>query len=276
MILATLLASCMAKKDKATPGEYNLQEPRVQKLPAELREISGITFHPAQPGTMYAVEDEHGKIYTLTAGAGITTTVTFNKKGDYEDLAICNNHVVVLQSDGALFSFPVTELVKEKAEHVQSFTDLLPAGEYEALYADEETGRLYVLCKSCPGDLSSKQCSGFILQLHRDGSITADTGFRIDVKAIEALPGKRVQFKPSGLARHPFSKDWYIISSVNKLLVIAGTDWKIRQVYPLDASLFNQPEGIAFDKKGNLFISSEAGDTKKASLLHFTIRQKTK
>ncbi len=42
-----------------------------------------------------------------------------------------------------------------------------------------------------------------------------------------------------------------------KILVIANSDWSIKNVYRLDASLYNQPEGIAFDKDNNLYISNE-------------------
>ncbi|MEI9955485.1 MAG: SdiA-regulated domain-containing protein [Ferruginibacter sp.] len=65
------------------------------------------------------------------------------------------------------------------------------------------------------------------------------------------------------------TNEWYILSSVNKLLVITDNNWKVQKTYPLDASLFNQPEGIAFDKQGNLYISNEGGDSGKGTILKF-------
>ena len=43
------------------------------------------------------------------------------------------------------------------------------------------------------------------------------------------------------------------------MLVMADENWKVKSVYPLNPSLFVQPEGIAFDRQQNLYISNERG-----------------
>ena len=76
-------------------------------------------------------------------------------------------------------------------------------------------------------------------------------------------------FMPSGIAIHPDTKDVFLISSVGKLLVVLNKNGKIIDMAPLKRSLFRQPEGITFDKEGNMFISSE-GRGKKGYILKFT------
>jgi uncharacterized protein YjiK len=51
------------------------------------------------------------------------------------------------------------------------------------------------------------------------------------------------------------------------MLVVADSSWKVKQVFNLDPSLYIQPEGIAFDKNNNLYISNEGGDIHAGNVL---------
>ncbi|HRO71502.1 MAG TPA: SdiA-regulated domain-containing protein, partial [Chitinophagaceae bacterium] len=91
-----------------------------------------------------------------------------------------------------------------------------------------------------------------------------------DVDQIEKVAGKiKRGFRPSGLARNPITSEWFVISSVNKLLVVADSTWNIKQACKLNGNVFNQPEGIAFDKAGNLYISNEGDDLSEGNILKF-------
>jgi DNA-binding beta-propeller fold protein YncE len=70
------------------------------------------------------------------------------------------------------------------------------------------------------------------------------------------------------LAIHPFTRDIYVIASVGKLLVVLNPEGKIKHVIKLPVSVFKQPEGIAFDSAGNLFITNE-GRNGKGNILKF-------
>jgi len=61
---------------------------------------------------------------------------------------------------------------------------------------------------------------------------------------------------------------------VNKLLVVTGADWNIKEVYTLNPSLFPQPEGIAIDNKRALYISNERNTTAYGTILKFEYQQK--
>ena len=75
--------------------------------------------------------------------------------------------------------------------------------------------------------------------------------------------------KASALTRNPHSGEWYILSSVNKVLIVATPDWKVKSVHRLNSSIFNQPEGLAFDENQNLYISNEGDELSAGNILKF-------
>ena len=95
--------------------------------------------------------------------------------------------------------------------------------------------------------------AGIPLSVHRS--------FQIDISKIQtqSTDGK-IKFHPSALAKNPLTKDWYIVSSVNKLLLVLDEKWNVKEVFPIDPALFKQPEGIAFNNQGDLYISNEGGE----------------
>jgi len=58
--------------------------------------------------------------------------------------------------------------------------------------------------------------------------------------------------------------------------VVTDLQWKVKQVIMLEGSNFPQPEGMAFDKYGNLYISNERGNSAQANLLKFTYNESKK
>ena len=180
----------------------------------------------------------------------------------------------MLQSKGVLFTLPFSEIGKPQTTNIKKWENLLPEGEYEGIYADENTKQLYVLCKHCSVDKTSKQCSGFTFEITDNGDVKSSGNFKINVKHIEdLLHTDKISFHPSALARNPLSHEWYILSSVNKLLVVADDKWKVRDVYPLNPDIFTQPEGMAFDGDNNLYISNEGNIPVSANILKFQYKK---
>lgn len=269
---AMTVAACKPKRKFEGPPGYNVNAPKKFVMPPSLQEISGIAFYQGNSDTVYAQEDENGKLYFLKPGDKRSSNFKFARHGDYEDVAICNNTVIMLRSNGILFTFPFADirLVEEK-DNVTEWKGILPKGEYEGMYADEASRSLYIICKDCAGEKSSKTAKGYILQLANDGKISQQGTFAVDVKEIENVLGvKKINFKPSALALNPITKEWYIISSIGKLLVVADSNWKVKAVYNLNPALYYQPEGIAFDRTGNLYISNEGGDLHSGNILKTT------
>lgn len=268
-----LCCSCHAPAQgyKSPPG-YDLDAPVKYEMPGFLLEISGIAFNKGKADTLYAEQDEEGKLYYGDPGKGAWKNFKFAAKGDYEDVAICNEQVVLLRSDGTLFSFPLDNVRQNVPVAARKTEKLLPKGEYEGLcVADEAGSRLAVLCKQCSDDRDN--ISGHFLRLSANGEITPDGEFHIRVKEVEKLSGNKKLLHPSALNRHPLTGEWYILSSVNKMLIVADSDWQVKAVYHLRRSMFNQPEGLAFDEKGNLYISNEGKKSLPGNILVFNYRK---
>lgn len=246
---------------------YDFSAPQIWQMPAVLREISGIAFSRNSNDSIYAQQDEEGNLYHFKLGDSNFSVTKFGKKGDYEDVAISNGAVFMLRSDGTVYSFPLT--TNPTAANVSEWKGLVPPGEYEGLFADPATNLLYILCKHCGGGETKQQCFGYI-SYWNGNKLAAKSVFAVDLREVSSLQEKNKNgFHPSALAKHPVTKQWFILSSVNKMLVVADENWKFKSAHPLDPSVFSQPEGIAFDGAGNLYISNEAGNKTSGTLIRF-------
>lgn len=256
----------------ASPPGYDLGAPVKYAFGEALREISGICFLRGKADTMYAIEDEDGKLFSFHLGGGIHVR-KFGGHGDYEDVTVLDDkEFAVLRSDGSLFVFPVGAVGGGKEgsggkKSVRAYVHILPAGEYEGLFGDEG-GRLIALCKNCSVDDQSKEVTAYTLGYDGGHSLVVRDHFQIEVPA-DSLTSthKHVKFHPSALARHPLTGEWYVISSVNKVLIVFDEKWKVRGMYSLDPILFKQPEGLAFNAQGDMYISNEGGQGRANVLL---------
>lgn len=254
-----------------SPKGYDLNHPEKFNMPESLLEISGIAFHKDKSDTVYSIQDEDGKLYRQGWGSKKQKHVNFGKKDDYEDVAILNETIFILNSDGTIYSFPFSESTLPEVKNLKVFKNLLPKGEYESIYANNETNQVYLLCKNCKDDKKNKTMSGSIFtydpakkNLIPSGQFSMDLSGMISREQI-----LRTGLKSSALTRDPHTGEWYILSSVNKLLVIATPDWKVKSVHRLNSSIFNQPEGLAFDEQMNLYISNEGDELSAGNILKF-------
>lgn len=262
--------SCTNAQTYTSPKGYDLTRPVRYNMPDELTEISGITFYNGKPDMMYAEEDENGRVYYFRLGDKKIGRSTFGKPGDYEDIAILGEQMILLRSDGVLFTFPFKNVKNADIPNVQKWKDILPQGEYEGMYANEKEQQLYILCKHCSDDNTTKNSSGYIFKLTSDGQPKQSGTFNINVKDIEVLAGtKKIAFHPSALAKNQRTNEWYILSSVNKMLVVTDARFKVKAVHFINPALFIQPEGIAFDDKNNLYISNEGDKVTPGTVLKF-------
>ena len=114
--------SCDSKKDEfKNPAGYDLTKPEKFLMPEVLNEISGINLHNH---SIYAIQDEEGKLFYLRAGDKSAGSSKFGKRGDYEDLAIVRGQVIILRSDGTLFGFPLTDARRKKVCTIPAFADV--------------------------------------------------------------------------------------------------------------------------------------------------------
>ncbi len=253
----------------AGPAGYDLGVPKKYVVAESLHEISGICFLRNNPDTMYAIEDETGRLFHFHLGDNRYPAYKFGGHGDYEDLTILNaDEFVVLRSDGTLFVFPVGLVWGGDKKAVKVYDHILPKGEYEGVFGDED-GALIALCKNCPDDNQRDEVSAYRLRYDDKHVLRLREHFFVQIPAskLHSIHSK-IRFHPSGVARHPLTKEWYIVSSVNRALIVLDDQWKMKGLYDLDPVLFKQPEGLAFDSKGDMYISNE-GVQGNANVLYF-------
>jgi len=270
LVVLFTVSSCTRAQTFISPKGYDFTKPIRYNMPDKLREISGIAFYHGKPDSVYAEEDENGRIYYFRLGDKQVKHSTFAKAGDYEDIAILGEQFVMLRSDGVLFTFPFKGARNPEITNVQKWEDILPQGEYEGMYANEKEQQLYILCKHCSDDNTVNNNSGYMFKLSPNGQPKQSGTFSINVKQIEALVGaKKLAFHPSPMAKNQQTNEWYMLSSVNKILVVTDSSFKVKAVYPINPALFIQPEGIAFDNQNNLYISNEGDKITPATVLKF-------
>lgn len=251
---------------------YDLENPVKYNMPQNLFEISGIAFHNGDPKKVFAIQDEDGDLFHLGLSDKESKFTKFGGKGDYEDLAIINNYIIILKSNGELHTFPIAEISKPEASNVIKTKDLVPKAEYEGLAADEKAGMVYVLTKEVKK--AKKEETEIFAFKFDQGKFTPSGTFALPYKEIADLAGEsKLKFRPSALAKNPSTGEWYVLSSMNKLLVITDADFKIKSTHALKGSVYNQPEGIAFDKDNNLYISNEGGTLAAGNVLMFKLKK---
>ncbi len=130
---------------------------------------------------------------------------------------------------------------------------------------------MILLCKQCKHEKDEIR-NAYQFDLSKN-IFNTEPVYAIQISAIrDFLKDDKVEFKPSAAAINPVNGKLYVVASVGKLLVVADRHGKLEQVYKLDPTLFNQPEGMAFAPNGDLYISNEGGEG-VATILKFIYRK---
>lgn len=270
IVLLILLGSCgMKNKEKKfeSPEGYDINKPVLIKLPVELDEISGINYYEVD-SSLFAISDDRGAIFKIKPGP-LVSKWKFSHGADFEDLARIDSTFYILQSNGDVFK---VYFEKDKAVSETFKFEYAKNNEFEIIYADTSTRKLIVICKDCETD-TKKSLSTFIFDPFSNSF--SDSSFTIDInKAESSINIKDKRFKPSAAALNPADGLLYIISSVNKMLMVADAAGNVKKGYPLNPSIFKQPEGIAFKPNGDMIVSNEYAGTGTATLLIFKYQKK--
>lgn len=271
--VALLLASCgtsSTKTDKPEAGTldapfkfpYQLTTPdETYTLPNQLKEISGLTYY--KDDKLLCIQDEEAVVYVFdTKAKKVVQDFGFGGYGDFEGIEYVNKQVFVLESNGNLFRFE-----PESMRIGRTKTDLPKNTEVEGLGYDPKTKRLLIAVKNGGGKSSDKAVYSFDL-LNR--AVFKD--MQLNDEQLKAAGIDPKTYKPSGIAVHPITGEWYMLTAAGKRLLITSRKAKIIYTIALDAKAFRQPEGICFAPNGDLFIANE-GDGKKGNLLRFNYKK---
>ncbi len=270
-LLVALFAFFLLSKKAAAQVPYDLESPsRTVELPVELREISGLTL-TKKPGQLAAVGDEKGQVFFIDSKTGaIEKSPIFREKGDFEDLVMLGDSIWCVKSDGDLYLVDSLDLENPGFEKFTSGFLEHKHDDVEGLCFDEKKHRLVLACKGETDSFNVRRFFAFDLE---EKEFRPDPIFTLDPCDVEKLLGKKGKpFSPSGLAIHPKTGEFYVLSSVGKMLAVLSPEGVLKQAVKLDKELLPQPEGICFAADGTLFLSSE-GKSGKGLVLVFEMEK---
>ena len=288
LLLIILFSACKPDKKKEKDAEqsaasvisepipYDLDNPtQRQKLPSDLREISGLSYY--KPGRLACVQDEVGMVYIYDlAKQAVVDNHVFGPKGDFEGVEYVDKTLYALRSDGELYAFEHEDGNGIKiigggpqTRHIK--IDLPGRGnadknDMEGLGYDPQLNALLLATKDGPGSDDKK------VYFYSLKNKTLFQGFILKQADIAAFGVGDKKFRPSGIAVHPQTHDYYMLSAASHQLLVCTVQGKVKSVVKLDKDLLPQAEGICFLPDGTLCLSSE-GDGKKGILLVYSVHR---
>ncbi|MBO0952232.1 SdiA-regulated domain-containing protein [Fibrella forsythiae] len=246
------------------PLPYDLANPTQRhKLPDDLREISGLSYY--KPGRLACVQDELGVVFIYDLGKkAIADEHILGKNGDYEGVEYVGKKLYVLRSDGELYEMEPTDGIKiiggsPQTRHIK--IDLPGKNDMEGLGYDPQLEALLLATKDGKG-------TDKIIYFYSLKTKALFQGIVLKQADLQAFDPSINEFKPSGIAVHPKTREYYILSSAAHRLAVVAPNGKVKSLVPIDDKALPQPEGICFAPDGTLYISSE-GDGKKGIILAF-------
>lgn len=258
---------------------YQMGKPdQTFEMPDELEEISGLGMSE-DGNTIVAVQDEDGKLFFINRHNGeVQAEIDFWKDGDYEGIEFVGEDVYVVKSTGTIY-----EVLRpgEEQQVVNKYNFFLDDdNDVEGLAYEPAHHRLLLACKGKAGHEQSYPHRKGIYAFDLEERILQETpvyavaldsvrkylGQSPSIWKLEKLmeffnPDEEFGFSPSAIAIHPLSGYLYITSSVGKMLLVMRTDGQIVHIEKLNKRVHAQPEGLCFDKAGNLFVSNEGKGT---------------
>jgi len=260
----------MGKNNGSVSANASITIIKKWSMPKELTEISGLSYKDEKQ--FACVQDEVGKIFIYNiATSSVEKQISFGAAGDYEGLAVVDKTIWVLRTDGKLFE--VSDLDAAKPTVKEYSTHLTIKQDPEGLCYDKKNNRLLIAIKGIePGTEDYKGIYSFDLASKK---MDQQPAFKIDL--LDKVFGnngsgkkKKGSINPSGIVIHPINGDIYIVDGRNQQLLVIDGSGKIKKLYPLSSKDFSQPEGIAFNSAGDLFIANE-GTNQPGNILQVKI-----
>ena len=226
------------------------------KLSEKLKEISGLAV--TKDDRLFTHDDNVSIVYQLDINTGkIIKQFTVGKNAiyaDFEDITFAKDNFYLVTSNGYLYEF------KEGGDnaavsYTRYETGLTSSYNIEGLCYDEETNTLLLACKEYPGHgyMDVRTVYSFSLETY-----TLDKKPRFIINLEELKNRFNIdKFKPSGIARHPSTGNFFVLSAHSKSIVELSAEGKILNATKIPKKVHNQPEGITFLHDRTLLISDE-------------------
>jgi uncharacterized protein YjiK len=224
-------------------------------MPPELREISGLAL--TSRGTVLTHDDNVGRVYEIDPKTGILLkgfSLAGGVRGDFEAITIAGPDVYLLRSNGKIYKF------KEGADASQVPYTMYDTGlgkdcEFESMAYEADSSRLLLACKKFLQKDAAKELLIYRLPLPL-GDRSAITAMQIAMKDVIGS-NKWKNFHPSDINIDPFTKNYVIVASKEKGLIVVTPDGEVVRSEPLPGD-HRQPEGVAVTSDSLLLVSDEA------------------
>ncbi len=263
VLIGLLVVLCLVRPPSAISQEswlsrYDLsdKQPLQFRLPAKLGEASGLAT--TTDGRLLTHNDEHGTVYDIDYSNGaIRKQFTFGSsllRADFEDIACVENMVYMVTSDGDIYAF--REGQNGERKQFQTYkTFLSRKNDVEGLAYDPVTDCLLLACKGSAGSGLEQYKAVYSFSL-KGKKLLDKPRFLLPLKAF-AKTARRGQFNPSGIARHPISGTFFIISSDGELIVEISKDGNLLSHQKIPKKVNSHPEGIAFTKDLTMILCND-------------------
>ena len=272
---------------------YQLSKPAKRfVMPKQLKEISGLSISASNKELITAIQDEDGILFYINKNTGeVQDERPFYKPGDYEGLEVVGDTVYVVKSTGTIYEISDLENAPPYVKKHKSF--LTKANDVEGLCYDSKAHRLLLACKGTPILEKGKETSKFEKAIYsfdlREDSMETKPSFLFRLGDIQNyLKGREAMaqydklysyfnpdvenliFCPSAIAIHPLTGNFYMTSSPKKIMMVFDPKGNILHLEKMDKTIHPQPEGLAFDEDGTLYIANEGKKDGNGTLLKFS------
>jgi len=223
-------------------------------MPPGLREISGLTL--TSRGTVFTHDDNSGRVSEIDPKTGVLVksfSLRGNQKEDFEAITIAGDDIYLMASDAKLFRF------REGADGQQVNFLMFDTGlgklcEFESLAYEADSTRLVMVCKR----LLDKQAAKELVIYRMPLPLNRATFSIVQVPMKQVIGSNKWKgFRPSDITIDPFTRNYVIIASHEKGLLVITPDGDVVRSEPLPGD-HRQPEGVAITRDSLLLISDEA------------------
>jgi uncharacterized protein YjiK len=224
-------------------------------MPPELREISGLAL--TARGTVLTHDDNIGRVYEIDPKTGILLkgfSLAGGVRGDFEAITVAGPDVYLLRSNGKVFKF------REGADASQVPYTIYDTGlgkdcEFESMAYEADSSRLLLVCKKFLQKKAPKELLIYHIPLPL-GDRSAITATQIAMKDVVGSNNWK-NFHPSDINIDPITKNYVIVASREKGLIVVTPDGEVVRSEPLPGD-HRQAEGVAITPDSLLLVSDEA------------------
>jgi uncharacterized protein YjiK len=224
-------------------------------MPRDLDELSGVAL--TRDGRLLAHGDERAQVSEIDYRRGIVTKQFVvgrpTIKADLEGIAVADNFVFLLASNGTLYEFR-EGANGERVDYTTHDTRLGKECEFEGLAFDSTHNSLLLACKHVA--IKHLKDHMVIYRWRLDGSGTRLSRMTVPLDGILKAIGEK-EFQPSDIAVEPFTGNYVLISSLEKSIVAIAPDGQLVFARKLPGD-HDQPEAVAITRDSVLIIGDEA------------------